>query len=96
MPRKNTHKSPKWHWLILSPIGANANNFPTTSFYVKLQGDSGGPVFIPVVVEKEDFSLTEEEILNLVRTNKTKNSGKTEAEILNNLVRDPILIGVTR
>ena len=63
---------------------------------MKLQGDSGGPVFIPVVVEKEDYSLTEEEILNLVRTNKTKISGKTEAEILNNLVRDPILIGVTR
>ena len=73
-----------------------ANKLSTTGFYVKLQGDSGGPVFIPVVVEKEDYSLTEEEILNLVRTNKTKISGKTEAEILNNLVRDPILIGVTR
>ena len=63
---------------------------------MKLQGDSGGPVFIPVVIEKEDFSLTEEEILHLVQNNKTKNSGKTEAEIMNNIVRDPILIGVTR
>ena len=25
MPRKNTLKSPKWHWLILPPIGANVN-----------------------------------------------------------------------
>ena len=65
-------------------------------FFVKLQGDSGGPVFIPVIIEKEDFSLTEEEILHLVQNNKTKNSGKTEAEIMNNIVRDPILIGVTR
>ena len=65
-------------------------------FFLKLQGDSGGPVFIPVVIEKEDFSLTEEEILHLVQNNKTKNSGKTEAEIMNNIVRDPILIGVTR
>ena len=63
---------------------------------MKLQGDSGGPVFIPVVVEKEDYSLTEEDILHLIQTNKTKNSGKTEAEIMNNLVKDPILIGVTR
>ena len=26
MPRKITLKSPKWHWLILSPIGANDYN----------------------------------------------------------------------
>ena len=48
------------------------------------------------IFEIEDFSLTEEEILHLVQNNKTKNSGKTEAEIMNNIVRDPILIGVTR
>merc|ERR1711884_360567 len=25
VPRKITLKSPKWHWLILPPIGANEN-----------------------------------------------------------------------
>ena len=27
VPRKNTLKSPKWHWLILPPIDANGNRY---------------------------------------------------------------------
>ena len=61
-----------------------------------IKGDSGGPVFIPVVIEKEDFALSEQDILYLSKHNKTEKSGKTEAEIMNNFMRDPILIGVTQ
>ncbi len=59
------------------------------------QGDSGGPVFLPIVVEWEDFGINEEELLHLSTHNRTK-SDKTEAEIMANIMRDPILIGVTR
>ena len=40
--------------------------------------------------------MTEQDILYLAKYNKTKNSGRTEAEIMDNIIRDPILIGVTR
>ena len=60
-----------------------------------LKGDSGGPVFLPVVVEWEKLDLSPEDIHNLATKNLTLNN-KTEHDVLNNIVRDPILIGVTR
>ena len=59
-----------------------------------MQGDSGGPVFVPVVVEKQDLQLTDDDIYHLSQNHTTSNF--TEAEIMTNIVSDPILIGVTR
>ena len=61
-----------------------------------LQGDSGGPVFIPVVIEKQDLGLNDHDIHYLAKHNKTQHSNITEAEVMANIIRDPILIGVTR
>lgn len=58
-------------------------------------GDSGGPVFIPVVVENQDLDLTEQDLIHLSENDRTK-SNLSEAEIMANIVKDPILIGVTR
>ena len=59
------------------------------------KGDSGGPVFLPVVVEWDKYDLSEQDVLNLAVKNVTL-TNKTEEEVMNNIVRDPILIGVAR
>ncbi len=50
---------------------------------------------MPIVVERENFGINEEELLHLSIHNKTR-SNRTEAEIMENIMRDPILIGVTQ
>ena len=44
----------------------------------------------------QDLGLTDQDILHLAESGTIKNSNLTEAEITANIMRDPILIGVTR
>ena len=44
----------------------------------------------------QDLGLTDQDILYLSESGTAKNSNITEAEIMANIMRDPILIGVTR
>jgi hypothetical protein len=46
-------------------------------------------------VEWDKFDLSERDILNLAAKNVTL-TNKTEEQVMNNIVRDPILIGVAR
>ena len=61
------------------------------------QGDSGGPVVIPVVTEKQKLDkLDEKDLYHLSLGERTIHYNLTKAEVMDNIVRDPILIGVTR
>ena len=53
-------------------------------------------MFIPLVTEMQDLGLTDQDIWHLAQSGTTKISKLTEAEITANIMRDPILIGVTR
>ena len=44
----------------------------------------------------QDLGLTDQDILHLAESGTIKNSNLTEADITANIMRDPILIGVTR
>ena len=67
------------------------------TYFNYFQGDSGGPVVIPVVTEKQKLDkLDEKDLYHLGQGERTIHYNLTEAEVLDNIVRDPILIGVTR
>ena len=45
------------------------------------------------MIEKKDLDINSQDIINLAEN---KNTNLTEAEVMANIIRDPILIGVTR
>ena len=49
-----------------------------------------------MVTETKDLGLTKQDVLFLSRNKKLRNSNITEAEVMANIVKDPILIGVSR
>ena len=51
---------------------------------------------MPVVIEQKEIDFTEQDIYYMSKYGKMKNSNLTEAEVMANIIRDPILIGVTR
>ena len=53
-------------------------------------------MILPVVIERNATDITEADIIYLSKHGKLPNSKLTEAEVMANIVRDPILIGVTR
>ena len=52
-------------------------------------------MILPVVTEKRAFNITEEDIVHMSRHGRVQEKW-TEADVMANIVRDPILIGVTR
>ena len=52
-------------------------------------------MILPVVTEKRAYNITEEDIVRL-SMNRNVQGKWTEADVMANIVRDPILIGVTR
>ena len=52
-------------------------------------------MILPVVTEKRAYNMTEEDIVHLSKYGNVK-SQWSEADVMSNIVRDPILIGVTR